>query len=163
MQALLEAKDAKAQPVFGRRRAVSEAALADAERRLGVVLPLPYRAFLLACGAGEVSGQLRFMDPAELAPFGGDLPWGELIRIGIDHEGNHLAIDPEQGDDPDEPVYYVCHDPFGWANLAPSFEAFLVMLERAGFDYARMIEDTPNFIELAIPGRAPARPWWKFW
>jgi hypothetical protein len=149
-------------PAFTCRLVVSLEALSSVSAKLGVRIPDAYQAFLLDYGAGDMNDSLRFLAPDELYLFSNDSPMNGFLAIATDDLGNYLAFDPSLiGLSEESAVYYCCHDPFGHAKLAASFDDFIAQLTKLGFDYAALTNDPVDFQEFKSP--QAKRAWWKFW
>lgn len=161
---LLAARTGKGAARFVRRCEASDAEVEFAAARVARPLPPVYRDFLRECGAGDLDDALRFVSPSalHLADLEG-VPWNGFLVFAEDDLGNQLAFGLEER--PEPAVYYLCHDPFGMAPLAQTFEGFLEELSSLGFDYGRLVEGLEDFVEVDLPSIAgsESRPWWKFW
>jgi hypothetical protein len=111
-----------------------------AEKNLGVTLPVSYKHFLLRCGSGVWCGE-RVAHPSELYTFDSDcleiagfIPLVHNVR-GV---GDYVAINPADSEVAGErAVYYCSHDPFGYAEIAESFEDWsrkIIDAQKRGID-----------------------------
>lgn len=105
--------------------AVAPSDIESAESNLGVTLPASYKRFLLRCGSGAWCGE-RVARPSELYAFDADCVQMEGF-IPLVHNargvGDYVAINPADAEVAGErPVYYCSHDPFGYVEIASSFE-----------------------------------------
>ena len=106
---------------------MTPSAIERAESVLGVNLPGSYKYFLLRCGPGAWCGE-RVACPSELYAFDADclqiegfIPLVHNVR-GV---GDYVAINPADVEAAGErPVYYCSHDPFGYVEIAASFEGW---------------------------------------
>jgi SMI1 / KNR4 family (SUKH-1) len=104
---------------------VDASELEAAESRLGINLPASYKYLLLRCGSGTWCGEW-VAHPSELYAFDSDclqmegfIPLVHNVR-GV---GDYVAINPSDAEVAGErPVYYCSHDPFGYVEIAASFE-----------------------------------------
>jgi len=119
---------------------VAPSVIETAESDLGVNLPDSYKYFLLRCGSGVWCGE-RVARPSELYVFDADclqmegfIPLVHNVR-GV---GDYVAINPADAEAAGErPVYYCSHDPFGYVEIAASFEGWarkIVEARRRGGD-----------------------------
>jgi SMI1 / KNR4 family (SUKH-1) len=111
-----------------------------AESNLGVNLPDSYKYFLLRCGSGMLCGEW-VAHPSELYAFDADclqmegfVPLVHNVR-GV---GDYLSINPADEEAAGErPVYLCSHDPFGYVEIAVSFEEWsrkITEAQRQGVD-----------------------------
>lgn len=105
-----------------------------AESSLGVNLPASYKYFLVRCGAGLWCGEL-VAHPAELYAFDADcLQMKGFVPLVHNARGvgDYVAFNPADAEVTGErPVYYCSHDPFGYVEIATSFETWLRKMTEA--------------------------------
>jgi hypothetical protein len=111
-----------------------------AENDLGVTLPLSYKHFLLRCGSGLWCGE-RVVHPSELYAFDSDcLEMEGFISLvhNVRGVGDYVAINPSGSEVAGERVVYYCsHDPFGYGEIAESFEDWsrkIIDAQKRGID-----------------------------
>jgi hypothetical protein len=165
---VLGAKDKARKGLFKRGTAPRTEEFSAAEARLSIELPHSYKQFLKTAGVGVLGEVLRFLPPSELYQIDVEgVEFNGFISFATDIRGNSLAFDPNNiANEREKPVYYICHDPFGFGPVAQSFPKFLETLSARGFDYEAVVDGLPSFRKLELPPQSPAqgpRPWWKLW
>jgi hypothetical protein len=165
--ALVHARTPRRKALFVQRSQASMSELALAEDRLRCSLPETFKVFVDRLGVGDLNEELRFLTPSELCAIGPDgVPWSGFIVFAEDDLGNSLAFGASDAEcESKQAVFYICHDPFGYAMLSETFEAFLVDLAAQEFQYVRVVSDPKGFVEVELPRceAANERPWWRFW
>jgi hypothetical protein len=80
--------------------------------------------------------------------------------------GDHVAINPSEPDqDGERPLYYCTHDPFGYAQVATSFEEWCrKAVDVQGTD-ATVYDDVGDEVRAKWKEYLASQPkkWWQFW
>jgi hypothetical protein len=102
--------------------AIGDDDVAKAEKMLNCSLPTGYETFLQTLGTG-CWADANVTSPNELYAF--DESVGEMcgmipVAENVDECGSYVAFNPR-----DQQLYFCCHDPFGYALVASSFEEFI--------------------------------------
>ncbi|MEM7343444.1 MAG: SMI1/KNR4 family protein [Chloroflexota bacterium] len=122
----LRQDDGQQSPVFvSSGNITTDADIKRVEQELDVSLPQSYRQFLLICGSGAWCDDW-IPSPNELYAFDENC-WEMAGFVTLVHNveklGDFLAINPtDLVEDGERPIYYCSHDPFGYAQIAISFE-----------------------------------------
>lgn len=152
------------------KTAATEAQLVACEERLGIKLPQGYRLFMQTIGPG-IWALAGVAHPDNIYAFDADC--GEMegfvsLAFNVDGCGNSIGINPKS----EEPtIYYFCHDPFGYAKLADSFEEWVraiadCQLKNPTNGTELYYDSVGRFTEVNLPGadkKAGGKPWWQFW
>jgi hypothetical protein len=94
--------------------------LAEAEARLGCVLPIGYKTFMQTLGPGVWAGaRIRHPDFLFVWQSTG-FPDSVTLADGVDGVGGKVAFDPQ-----DKKIYYLCTMEFGFGIAASSFEDWI--------------------------------------
>jgi hypothetical protein len=163
--AIRSATDKKGRSLFAPLLPCSESELHEAEVRLHVAFPESFREFLKQFGAGnEAAVGWWIHSPRECYVFDNGLGKG-CIALAQDVCGNYLAFDPSEPESSGErPIHYFCHDPYGHARIAISFDKFLsdAIAQRLMDEF---VADIPaNFVyETLEPEKEQRNAWWAFW
>ena len=122
---------------------------------------MSYRGFVTTLGPGIWCGEI-VMAPSALYAFDSDCGEmeGFIALVGnVQGVGDYLAINPA---DPtalgERPLYYCGHDPFGYARLTDSFEAWTrnaLVPQNSGESPYAVVE---QHFRTAQP-----KQWWQFW
>jgi hypothetical protein len=147
---------------------VSESDIKKVESDLGVSLPRSYRQFLLTCGPGLWCDDY-IPHPRNLYAFDEDC-WEIAGFVPLIHNvlgcGDHVAINPSEPDqDGERPLYYCTHDPFGYAQVATSFEEWCrKAVDVQGTD-ATVYDDVGDEVRAKWKEYLASQPkkWWQFW
>jgi hypothetical protein len=152
-------------------RVVTDAELLNCEERLGIKLPDGYRAFMQTIGPG-IWALAGVAHPDHLYAFDADC--GEMegyiaLAFNVDGCGNSIGISPKSED---QSIYYFCHDPFGYAVTALSFEDWVkaiadCQIKNPTNGTELYYDSVGRFTEVKLPGspdkKADGKPWWQFW
>jgi len=152
--------------VYVVRSSLTETALRQTAAALSLDLPESYIQFCTTLGIGDFNEELRLFNPSQLYAFYmPDLEFNGYIAVATDDLGNYLAFNPNEAlSSGERPLYYFCHDPFGFGVAGNSFGDFIVALAARDFDYHGMVEDLPTFKEVRPPVvPRVTKPWWRFW
>jgi len=149
----------------------TSAQLASAESTLGITLPPSYKVFLTLLGPGLWCDE-AVKSPSALFAFDTDC-WemaGFVALVeNVQGVGDHIAINPVDASESGErAVYYCGHDPFGYALLADSFEAWTRMSLQATLSdespYAIVEEAVmQSYRRWRAAQPKPKAPKWQFW
>jgi hypothetical protein len=168
LAAVRSATDKKGRALFAPLTPYSEIDIRLAESQLGVRFSESHRDFLKEVGAGQgaVVGWW-ILAPGECYAFDDETGRGKgCIAIAQDICGNYLAFDPsEEGLSGERAIYYFCHDPSGYARLAPSFDEFLADAALRQFK-EEFVSDLPGNFVYEAPAKQKEQPnakWWAFW
>lgn len=151
---------------------VGEMEIRAAEERIGMPLPQGYKVFLRALGPGCWCRANEVSAPDDVFAF--DEPGWELngfisIVQNVGGVGDHLAFNPADPPvDGDRPMYYCAHDPFGYAQVADSFETWArecAAASRKGEDFYVQFDDAVYAKWKEYDARQPKKDkaWWQFW
>lgn len=139
--------------------------LLDTENVLNCRFPEGYRVFMETLGPC-VWADAFFAPPAALYAFDEDtLDMCGFITLafGVDGCGNYVAFNPREP----ERIYFCCHDPFGYAVVAESFEEYIRKLTEFAISHkggGSFYYDLEPFHEIRVPkSESSGKPWWQFW
>lgn len=114
---------------FSKSPGTSKGKISNIQRRLKVELPDDYKEFLMIANGGNFFGidllgaeDIYVLNDSELPPF---------LVFHDSGDGNFSAFRMDEGGEllGGHPVYYVCHDPFGFTKTANSFEEWIKSIE----------------------------------
>lgn len=135
------------------------------ESTLNCELPQDYKRFLQILGPGCFA-DAYFPSPSHLYAY--DEEVGEMcgfipLAFNVNGCGDDIAFSPRHY----ENIFFCCHDPFGYATAAISFEQYLREIAEyklSGIDMRSFYESLTPFTEVSVsimPSRA--KHWWEFW
>lgn len=144
-----------------------------AEDRIGVPLPQGYKLFLRVLGPGCWCRANEISAPDDVFAFDeGTWEMNGFVAIvqNVQGVGDHLAFNPADLQVAGErPVYYCSHDPFGYAKVADSFEAWArdcAAAARNEQDFYQRFDEAVaakwQEYDAVEQARKPKR-WWQFW
>ncbi len=128
------------------RLSISDALVA-AEARLGDVLPTGYKSFLNVLGPG-IWCEATILHPDNL--YDCELPQGIgeiMIAYNVDGCGNSITVDPKDGR-----IYFLAHDPTGYALVGTTFEEWIHDLTDTWLKEGNCIPSSydDNFVEFSF-------------
>ena len=127
-------------PVYEERYKYTEESLNKLEKKLNVKLPNEIYDWFVLAGCGAISDSLLIGEKEYIYSFENAGILNGYVTFATDDLGNRYLFNPA-GDDS---IFYVCHDPLGYARISDTFSNFLIQLKQEDYN----IETLTNKLDL---------------
>lgn len=140
----------KKRMLFGERklyRRISDIAQSDLlliELKYNLLIPDSIKFCLVELGSCCIAEQLNFHSPFEIYPLDNNGSVEGYVVFASDTSGNYFAFNPASDN---ETIYFLCHDPLGYAAIADSIGQFLEIFINNDFKFDGLF-DNFDFIDI---------------